>query len=187
MRIENFSTIRSPGFENSNAILDDQQEINDYLNKLDPQYRNEVTELESQLGAPSQSTKLTMLIPVADHQEGNNIGDALENYAQQTANPSDYEIILFLNHPETDKLGNPISADNTEQEIRRIMTKYPNLPIKIMKKTLPVSKAKISLIKYLSDVALQRHSSDTPCKCCQNIESMIMVSNDADNKVLPQI
>lgn len=183
-KLKRFKQIRSESLTtNPNAVLDDRKEIDNYLTKLQPEYLARISELAKQAGTISPDTKLSILIPVADHQEEKNIFKSLENYAHQTASPKDYEIVLLLNHPEHDSAGKNINSDGTEAEIKRFAQQYPNIPVKIIKMVMPFEEAKIGYIrKYLADVALLRQQQRYQ-SLPQNstTKPLIMVSNDADN------
>ena len=163
---------------NPNAKLDPYNEERSYLEKLDKKSKKLVNEFASSLGPMNPECRLSVCIPVAGHQEGENIYKSLESYARQNADPRSFEVVLFVNHPEKDKQGNPIVPDKTLTEIDRFKADYPNVQIKMLYKALPVREAKIGNIrKLLNDSVLLRQYNRG-----ENAQDLIMVSNDADNK-----
>lgn len=165
------------------ARLDPFIEAETYLNKQEKEYTGELRDIANQAGPMGRDCKLSICIPVAGHQEGKNIYRSLENYSRQKADKKDYEILLLVNHPEEDREGKSIKPDDTLEEIERFRRDYPDMPVRVMYKVLPLDKAKIWYVrKLLNDAALLR-SHDRGNKT----EDLIMVSNDADNKgVAPQ-
>ncbi len=174
-----FEKLRSKTLkENPNAKLDHFEEIALYLEKQDKEYRERIEKLAQSTEKMGKDCKISICIPVAGHQEGNNIYESLKNYTYQTAKPEDFEIVLYVNHPENDKDGNPLNADETMAAIEKFKTDYPDMNVRVMYEALPNDEAKIGRIrKILSDATLVRQherGKDAP--------DLIMVSNDADNK-----
>ena len=164
--------------QNPEAVLDPYQEIETYFEKQDKVYIDRIKHLTQQMQPMSKDCKLSICIPVAGHQESKNIYESLESYARQTANPNDYEIVLFVNHPEHDLNGKALDAKDTLAEIERFKQAHPTVPLRIMYEKLPQSEARIGRIrKILADATLYRQQArgkDAP--------DLILVSNDADNK-----
>ncbi len=174
-----FEKLRSKTLkENPNAKLDHYKEIADYLEKQDKAYLERVKRLSQTCEKMEKECKVSVCIPVAGHQEGNQIYESLKNYTYQTAKPEEYEIVLYVNHPEKDRDGNILNADETLAEIEKFKTNHPTINIRIMYEILPNEEAKIGRIrKILSDATLIRQNErgkDAP--------DLIMISNDADNK-----
>lgn len=164
--------------KNPEAELDHYEEIEKYIQNFLPEYRKEAESLAAQAGKMDKETRLSICIPVAGHQEGKNIYESLKNYTYQDADSKIFEIVLFVNHPEADKSGNKIKPDDTLDEIERFKKDFPEMNVKVMYSALPLEKAKIGYIrKILDDSALLRHHERG-----KNIEDLIIVSNDADNK-----
>lgn len=142
---------------NPDAELEPQQEISEYIGNLNPQHRERVQSLAEQLEVPDSSPELVVAIPVAGHQESQNIYRTLEQYTTQTASPEQFELALLVNHPETDSEGNPTSVQETLEEIGRFRGDYPDLRISVLYQPLAREEAKIGRIrKLLSDSILMR-------------------------------
>ncbi len=165
---------------NPEAKLDEKQAIAEYFSKQNPEYAEHLHSLSEQLGQIDDECRLSICIPVAGHQEGGQIYQSLENYTRQTTDAKKYEIVLYVNYPETDRDGNRIVPDNTIAEIERFKHDYPQMQIKVFSEALPLEQAKIGRIrKVLNDVVLLRQSQRPP-----GAPELVMVSNDADNKGL---
>jgi len=161
-----------------NAVLNPYSEVEQYFNRQSPEYMDEVIDLASQITTPpSPNLQAIITIPVAGHEEEANIYDTLINYTQQQASKDQYEILLFVNHPEGTTL------DNTLNEISRFRQNHPDMPIQVMYKRIPKDQAKMAVIrKYLDDAALYRYH-----QLGEKAGDVILISNDADTKgVVPQ-
>jgi len=145
--------------ENPKARLDPFKEAQDYFAKQKPGYIEKIQELNDQIAEPpAPNLRAIVWIPVAGHQEGKNIYNTLENYTHQDLSQDQYELLLFVNHPEVDKQGKRVQPDETLSEIERFKSKYPDLPVRVIQKTLPLEEANIGTVrKYLTDTALYRH------------------------------
>lgn len=163
---------------NPDADLDTKKEVQDYLSRQEQNHLQDIEKLSAQMRPMKDSCKLSICIPVAGHQEEKVIYKTLENYLLQTAKKEDFEIVLFVNQPDKDKKGKPISSDGTLTEIQRFIQNNPEVNISILQKVIPHEKAKIGYIrKLLNDVVLKRSISRS-----NKDASHIIVSNDADNK-----
>jgi len=164
--------------ENPNAKLDHYKEIKMYLEKMNPNYFERIKRLSEQTKKMEKECKVSINIPIAGHQESQNIYEALKNYATQTAKPETFELVLFVNHPETDGKGNKLKATDTLNEIEKFKKDYPNIRSRVIYEILSDKEANIGRIrKLMSDATLLRHhqrGKDAP--------DLIMISNDADNK-----
>lgn len=166
--------------ENPNAKLDHFKEIKMYLDKQDSLYLDRIKKLANQTEKMEKDCKLCACIPVAGHQEGKQIYESLENYTYQTAKKENFELVLFVNHPEKDKEGKILNATETLNEIERFKKDHPEMNIRVMYEVLDNAEARIGLIrKMLSDATLVREQERG-----QDANDLIMVSNDADNKGL---
>lgn len=162
---------------NPDAALDAKAEAQRYLESLNEDYRAQVELLAEQAGDMSSECKLSICIPVAGHQEGDNIEKTLSCYLNQTADPNSYEIVLFVNQPDLDKEGNRIRSDGTLGKIQAFKKKHPELPIRVMQTVLPRSEARIGHIrKLLNDATVLRSSLRT------EVADVVLVSNDADTR-----
>lgn len=169
--------------ENPDADLNHYQEIESYFSKQTPEYMTRVKNLASQAEVMGEKTKLSILIPVAGDQEGQNIYSTLENFTKQTADPSAFELVMFVN-TRTKKFKDgkfvEVQPDNTLDEIQRFKEKYPNIQLRVMNERIKPVEANLGFIrKLLADATMYRHHARG-----SGAEDLIMVSNDADNKGL---
>ena len=176
-RREAFRARRSPELEkNPNTTLDPMKEAERYLSALSKEERAHVQSMAEKIGPLGSKVEITVCIPVAGHQEENNIYRSLENYTFQTLQKDKFELVLFVNHPDVDKKGQPIQLDGTLEEIERFKRDYPDMPVKVVYEVVPIKEAKIGRVrKLLSDAILERQLQRGENK------DIIMVSNDADN------
>ncbi len=159
------------------AKLDHYKEIKNYFGKMEENYLKELSILSKEMGKMSKKNKVSVCIPVAGHQEGDKIYQSLKNYTYQKANIDNYEICLFINHPEKDREGKKIKPDKTLKEIERFKKDHPNINLKTIYKAIPNKKANIGFIrKLLNDTVLLRHHQRG-----EKVDDLIMISNDADN------
>ena len=169
--------------ENPDATLDQFSEIDSYLKKQNPDYTETLKEVAKEMGPIDKECRLSVCIPVAGHQEGENIYHTLENYSRQTIDHKKFEIVLFVNRPDVDKEGKQVAPDETMAEIKRFMKDNPDIKIRVCEQILPIEKTKIGYIrKVMNDAVLlrQRHRGEAA-------PELFIVSNDADNKgVAPQ-
>ncbi len=165
---------------NPDAKIDEKKEVKSYLQRQEREHQQTIKDLANEAGPMNPKCKLSVGIPVASHQEGKNIYQTLENYLEQTANKDEFELVLFLNHPEKDPKGNKITPDETASEIARFKNDYPELNIRVMSKILPIENARMGYIrKVMNDTILTRHQDRG-----DQAPELILVSNDADNKGL---
>lgn len=161
------------------GILDPRKEIKSYLEKESEEYKDKIAELARQAGPMDKKCKASICIPVAGHQEGKNIYESLENYTRQTANPEEYELVLFVNHPEKDATGKEIKPDETLEEIKRFQKNYSDIRVRVMYSALPLEDAKMGKIrKMLTDATILRDYR----RGDSTLPELILISNDADNK-----
>lgn len=156
-----------------NARLDPYEEVRLYFDRQSPEYLNEIRGLVGQIHEPmSANARAVVCVPVAGHEEGGQIYETLVNYSYQDAPKDQYEILLFVNHPEGS------GEDNTRREIERFQREHPDMPVRMIYKQIPSNQAKMSYIrKYLNDVALYRHHQRGNAA-----GDIILISNDADLK-----
>lgn len=159
------------------AKIDFKKESEEYLGRQEKTHKERIQRLADSIEPMTAECKLSICIPVAGHQESKNIYRTLSNYLNQTANKEDFEIVLFVNNPESDKDGNPLNSDATLAEIERFKRKNPELSVRIMHSSLPLREAKIGNIrKILNDTVLLRSM-----RRGVNTKDAVLVSNDADN------
>lgn len=164
---------------NPNAVLDSHKEVQMYFDKQESRYVSELQELANQITeSPSDNLRAIVCIPVAGHQEEGSIYNTLFNYTYQDAPKDQYEILLFVNNPVTDKNGKPLSSDKTLAEIARFKTDHPDIPVRVVHKTFPLNQVNIGNIrKYGTDIALLRNNQRGP-----DAPDIVLISNDADLK-----
>ena len=95
---------------NPDAILNPGLVQKAYLDSLSAEYKEKVQLLAEQAGSMSPECKLSICIPVAGHQEGENIERTLSCYLNQSADPATFEIVLFVNQPDVDATGNLLKS-----------------------------------------------------------------------------
>ncbi len=179
-RLKSFEERISPRLrENPYAKLDHNLEIADYYKRQKKENVDHAEALASQVGEMNPECRISVCVPVAGHQEGKNIYSTLEWYAKQCnadntpIDPSTYEVVLYVNHPE-DK-----EPDSTLEEIKRFQEDHPTVPVKVMYEALPRDNANMRFIrKSLNDATLARQQDRS--KATENAPDLIMVSNDAD-------
>lgn len=179
-----FEARRSPRLkENRRAILDPKQELGWYFEQQNPQYVQELREINTQVGKNmEENCRLCVVMPVAAHQEEANIYKALENYASQrdrvTGQPLDrteYEVLIFLNRPSNKE------PDGTEREIERFTRDHPDVKVRIARKIFKPEEVKYGrIVKYLNDLALLRSQNRTN----PDNRDLILVTNDADSTAM---
>lgn len=163
--------------ENPDAALDARAEVDQYLKKQEGAHFERIQELAHSVEPMKPECELSICIPVAGHQEEANIERTLSSYLNQSANPDTFELVLFVNHPDTNEAGNPISGDGTMERILAFKAEHPELNIRTMQAVLPRSEARIGNIrKILNDANLVRSQERGGSK------DTIIVSNDADTK-----
>lgn len=171
--------------QNPEARLNDEEEIGWYLDQQTPAYRRRLRNLAEETGRMGENVDVVVTIPVAGHQEADNIYRTLEAYLDQTMPRDRFEIDLYVNNPVTNSRGIALDSDNTLTEIERFRTDHPELPVRVFHEVLPRNDAKIGKIrKTLVDSVLQRHKD----RLDQGSDKdLVLVSNDADAiRVNPQ-
>lgn len=158
--------------------LDAERVIGSYLDSMEPSYRQRVEDLVSQIEPMGDNNRLSICIPVAGHQEGKNIYEALKNYNYQTADRDNFEIVLLVNAPKVNAEGQEVVMDETRSEIERFKRDYPEVNLRVMDVRLDLEDAKIGYIRrLLTDATLMRQGQRQ-----SGARDLILVSNDADNK-----
>lgn len=162
---------------NPDIDLDEREETQWYWNSQTAAHRTRITTLANTIAPMASSTEIVVAMPVAGHQEQDNIYRSLMAYLNQSLDPSRFELVLYVNHPETDAKGNPTSAQATLDEIARFQADHPELPVRVMYEQLPRSEAKIGTIRKILNDAIIKRSLDRTATPGRDI---ILVSNDAD-------
>lgn len=163
---------------NPDAEINEKKEIKDYLGRQGRRHLEDVNQLIAEAGPMNPECRLSIGIPVAGHQEERVIYKTLENYLNQTADKKDFEIVVFVNHPDYDDKGKPVAPDGTRAEIERFRRDHPELRVVVMNKIIPRDQAKIGYVRKLLNDAILKRNLDRGETALNNI----IVSNDADNK-----
>ncbi|KKS69913.1 MAG: hypothetical protein UV42_C0074G0003, partial [Candidatus Magasanikbacteria bacterium GW2011_GWE2_42_7] len=167
--------------ENPSAQLDQYKEIEDYFSRMKKSELRDVTKLAGQIDTPmGKDVKISVCIPAAGHQEGKHIYKTLESYLHQTLDASQYEINIFVNHPDRDQNGDKVQPDETLDEIERFKKDNPDVQVHVMYAALPLETIKTEGIgkvrKLLNSAVLMRHHERGP-----KASDLILVSSHADN------
>jgi hypothetical protein len=158
-------------FQNPEAKLQEQSEVEKYLSKLDPHYLSEI-ETFSLTNAQPLSKKVQIIIPIIAYHEGAIIRSTLDKYLKQDLDYSLFEIIVFDNHPHTK------TRDNTADEVQRFKDANPTLSVVYAYKIWQEGEyARLgNARKYAFDIAVTRiHNRG------ESEHETILVSNDADS------
>ncbi len=169
----------SPTIKNNpEAKLDPIAEIEGYLDRQNPDYLKKLKLYDSKIGQPMlRETKLVICIPVAGHQETENIYKTLLSFARQKNNPKEFEILLFLNFPNNLPPSQREAVNRTLREIENAKREFPYLQVKVLPEPLPQDQIRIgNLRKIVTDLALLRQ------RTAGITRDLILVSNDADNQ-----
>lgn len=162
--------------DNPDTELNEREEAKWYWNTQTTEHRYRATDLAYQIPPLSNAVEAIVAIPVAGHQEQDNIYRTLSAYLNQSLARNKYEIVLYVNHPETDKNGNPTSAQATLDEISRFQADHPELPVRVIYEKLPREEARIGNIRKLLNDALVKRLLDRG----STDKDLIIISNDAD-------
>ncbi|TSA43748.1 hypothetical protein D4R49_02360 [bacterium] len=162
---------------NPDAKLEARVEEEEYMKKQTPEYLTEVERLAAQSEPMNPACKVAICIPVAGHQEVNNIERTLSSYLNQTIDKDTFELVLFVNQPDLSPRGEKIKSDGTLDRIEKFKKEHPELNIRVMQSVIPIRDARIGNVrKMLSDATLARSLKR------EGNDDLIMVSNDADLK-----
>lgn len=164
--------------KNPDAVLQPNTEIQDYLERQDRSYLEQLQTLNAEIGSPMhQDTKAAICIPVAGTQEAANIYKTLSGYADQTLGSNSYEIILLVNTPERFRESKAGDLATTFSEIERVKQDFPDLAIRVADVTIPDDQVNIwNLRKIATDLGVLRANEAG----IQN--DVLLLSNDADNQ-----
>lgn len=167
---------RSPSLRgNADVELNEQEEVEWYLNQQPADYLKELRELNQQVGSPMER-KCRVAVCIPAYKEGTVIEKTLLEYSEQLdskgrpLNPELFELIIFDNYP----VG--AEADETARVVREFQQRYPGVRVRYVQKAFPKNEATIGNIrKYVNDLALLRSYERGDMG-----EEFILVSNDAD-------
>lgn len=176
---------RSPRLkEKPDSILDPKEEIEWYFQQQNPEYLHELNALNEQIGIPmGDKCRVSIVMPVASHQEEDNIYKTLLNYSKQknrdgTSYDMDkFEVLILLNRP-SDK-----APDGTASEVQRFINAHPEVNVRVAEKIFnPEDVTFGRIIKNLYDLALLRSNS----RMTPDNKEMILLTNDADSTTLSE-
>ncbi|MBI2601200.1 hypothetical protein HYW42_04545 [Candidatus Daviesbacteria bacterium] len=162
--------------QNPNAKLDPVTERRSYLQRQDPKYLAQLKRLDSQIGKSMRpETEAVVCIPVAGIQEARNIFKTLKLYSEQTLDSKKFELIVFVNAPESQMQSKKDAYKATVVEVKRAGKTFPRLNIRLVAATLPDEQVKIGNIRKIqTDLALIRTENAGVYK------DILLLSNDAD-------
>lgn len=139
--------------QNPDANLNHAQEAKIYFESLEGSYTERITTLVSSMEAMHQECKLSICVPIVNHSNPESVSRLLESYLEQTANQDDFEVVLFVAHPEGDTSG----VENTQEVIERFKKEHPGFPVRTMTAGVPQEVASGGRIrKMLHDAVLMR-------------------------------
>ncbi len=164
--------------KDSGAILDPIKEIQKYFKRSDPRYLQRLEVLNRNIGSPmQQETKVVVCIPVAGHQESQNIYRTLQSFSRQKIDPRKFEILLLVNAPAKVQETKEGEIAETIKEIEGAKRDFPELQIRVAQTFLSDNEIRIGNIRKIgTDLALLRQ------KTAGINRDLILVSNDADNQ-----
>jgi hypothetical protein len=158
-----------------NADIDAAAATKRYLDALPASHRRTVSKLAETLGTEPKAAqpKVVVMIPAAAHQEGRNIFNTLQQYAQQEGiDRNNFEVVVFANYPHGQK------PDQTIKEVRRFQKENPGMVVRLVEKRLEDNEAKIGWIrKALTDTVI----TDLVGRNV-SLDNVMLVSNDADSQ-----
>ena len=162
--------------DDPHARLNERNEIQKYLARLEPSYLKELEDMSDLAGRTmSETCRLTISIPA--YLEGENIRKTLELYINQkdkNGNPLDpniFELVVLNNHPVT------VPEDKTQKEVEKFRQDHPEMKVIYMHKKWSAQEPATvgNARRYLSDISLLRNLSRT-----KTTGDFILVTNDAD-------
>jgi len=133
----------------------EKQRINDYLNNENPDYLNELNELNKNLQPMHEKCRVCVTIPA--RLEEKNIANLLEQYSKQVdennkpLDPELYEINIIVNKKKSEV------GDKTMEEIEKWKRKNPEINVNAIDITFDDKKGCVGLArKYITDLSLLR-------------------------------
>lgn len=121
-------------------------------------YLDNIGRFSTSMPTLDAQAKTTICIPVADHEEGDNIYKTLDLFRNQSIPLSQFEIVLFLNHPLFSDPAKQVMPDHTRSEVERFQQDHPELKVHFFQAEIPEKFATIGYVrKVLNDVVLHRY------------------------------
>lgn len=160
--------------DNPEAVLDSKGEMQAYLERQPKDWMKKVARRVRSMKTMEPDVRAVVAIPVASHQEGDNIYKTLTHYAGQVdtdgnSMSSKFEIILHLNRPKISK------ADKTASEVKRFVKDHPEMRIRVINSVFDQKEPIGTIRKFATDVAIAR-----AVKGGAFGNDLIIISNDAD-------
>lgn len=164
--------------EDPTASLDPQVEIPDFLARIPQAEVQLASELIEGVEPMNDDCRAVVTIPVAGHQEGNNIYNTLRWYSGQTdtdgnlLDPHSFEVVIYVNKP-TDT-----EWDATPDEIERFRRDFPDFPLRVLTHEYDPGTATIGRIRrdMLNAILLRQQNRGT------RHQELALISHDADLK-----
>ena len=175
-----FDSVPNPTLVKDNtAELDPSVERKLYMQQWDPAYLKQIELLNGEINLPmDKDTELVVCVPVAGHQEFENIYKTIESFSRQDIENKKFEILLLVNVPEKLKEEKKKEIEATLSEIERAKKDFPGLQVMGASVFLPEDQVRIGNIrKIVTDLSLLRQE-----KSKIEDRDVILVSNDADNQ-----
>ncbi|HET9131088.1 MAG TPA: hypothetical protein VFO86_09085, partial [Terriglobia bacterium] len=111
--------------DNPDAELDPRTEGEAYLKGQKPEHLKKIEMLAAEAGTMADACRVSICIPVAGHHESANIERTLSAYLNQTADPKSFELVLFVNQPDTTPNGETVVSDGTLEKIEVFRKAHP--------------------------------------------------------------
>jgi hypothetical protein len=169
---------------NSDVRLDFEAESTRFLNFISehmPEDYEHMQKTVESMGSSSNDVDMldcVVAIPVAGHQEYENIFHTLEQFAHQNMPTSAYEVVLYLNMPGKDGKNDKELAQKlqlTMSEIERFKKAYPDVVVRVATTTYRVGEAAIGAIRAELWNAISYDLVERGRK-----DDILVISSDAD-------
>ncbi len=156
--------------DNPDIKLDESYEISQYLSKLKPEYRSEISTLAQQEAKPL-SKEVRVIVTVIASLEASRIRHTLDTYVKQDLPHTQFEVLVLDNHKSS------VTPDATRSEVEKFQHDNPDITLiyarKVWQPNEPTTVGNAR--KYVFDMALSRIQARGA-----NAQDTILISNDAD-------
>lgn len=155
-------------------VLSFTREATLYFEAMSPKDQAAAAFLVEQLPPDEVVPRVTVCIPVATHEEGQNLYKALEHYTHQTLPSDQFEIFLFLNRPVLNGDGSPTDDSETIRALADFERDYPG--------RLKISEAYTVFDNPVNMGELKKIHFDAHILRClrAGVEDPIIIMNDVD-------
>jgi len=159
--------------EPSREVLSFTREANLYLNAMSPQDRRLATAVADLL-RDTPPRRVGVCMPVASHEEGDNLYRVLRHYPKQTMPKHDLEAYLLMNRPALNAEGHATDDSHTKRALQGFQHDYPG--------ALNISAANIVFDTPLNLGEVKKvHFDSFIIRCLEaGIEDPIIIMNDVD-------